>query len=430
MKYSPFNILLPGEKGHSRLLFNSISRKICEAPEADARAILTSGKISPIMEPVLKNMSAIVESPEKQYKLAYTVFRKEKLSRKELIIVLPVTDKCNLKCTYCYQALHGDFYGNSLPSWTTESIEIATSFIRCELAENNYQGVRIRWYGGEPLLRLDLIEKMGKILRQQTIGDNKKFSGTVVTNGSLLTDRAIWILRDLNVDRLEISVDGPPEVHNVLRPYRNGKGSYKEIIESVQKAADFFDIVVFRVNIHIKNALQIEKWLTKIAPIINKPNIYLKFKLVEGDPENSLDWTLFSMLKLKYFVVARSLGLNLLQKKLTTELCPAIRNNYYIIQSDLRVYKCPQNLGSNDHVGVIGKKGTFLPNWRLNHWIDFTVENCPDCKICAHLPHCNGGCPYNQIMQLINPSSLEIYRREERCCCEKFVPELLILRIF
>jgi radical SAM protein with 4Fe4S-binding SPASM domain len=95
----------------------------------------------------------------------------------------------------------------------------------------------------------------------------------------------------------------------------------------------------------------------------------------------------------------------------------------------MRVYKCPQNLGSEDHVGSVAADGAFHPTWRLAHWTGFHVAKSPGCDTCAHLPHCHGGCPYNQVMAGINAEALTVYRRKERCCNEKYVGEHLLARL-
>src|SRR5262249_40474869 len=146
----------------------------------------------------------------------------------------------------------------------------------------------------------------------------------------------------------------------------------------------------FRVNVHSRNAGLIADWLEEVAPEARKPNVFLKFKLVEGDSTNGLDYEVFAALAVKYAAKARALGLNLLQRRLVPETCPAIRRNYFIIQSDLRVYKCPQNLGSGDHVGAIGEDGVFEETFRLAHWTGYDVGADEGCRSCAHLPHCNG----------------------------------------
>jgi len=432
MKSSQFNIFLPSSTSDKQILINTLSRTLCEIPDAVAETIRSEGSLPPDLEQALREIAVITDSPETQREAAFASFREEQSNVRDLNVVIPLTSKCNLKCSYCYQVLHGDFQGDSaaeIADWTSDAINSLVGFVQREMADGNYEGVRIRWYGGEPLLRLDLIQRIGDLIKQKVVAAQRRLSGMVVTNGVLISDKAINVLSNFNVDRLEISVDGPRDTHDLLRASKNGRSTYNQIIESIVRAADYFETIVFRVNVHTQNAPKINGWLYEVAPLITKPNIFLKFKLVEGDKSNQLDYENFSALTLEYSLTAKALGLNLLQKRLATETCPAIRKNYFIVQADLKVYKCPQNLGSNDSVGAITPDGSFEPNWRLNHWTGYDVARESDCSSCAHLPHCNGGCPYNQIMYQINSKALKVYSRKERCCREKLVPELLLPRL-
>ncbi len=432
MEPSQFNIFLPSDKEDQEILINSLSRTLCELPHDVAEAVRSRGSLSSDMEQALRGIEVLTDSPEEQLEVALQSFRAEQSNIRDLNVVIPLTSKCNLKCSYCYQVLHGDFQGESaaeIADWKPDTIDRLVKFVRNELEQTNYEGVRIRWYGGEPLLRLDLIESIGELIKRETEAFGRRLSGMVVTNGVLISEKAIRLLKRFKVDRLEISVDGPQHTHDLLRASRSGRSTYDEILRSVVNAADHFETIVFRVNVHSKNAEEINDWLYIVAPTITKPNVFLKFKLVEGDKTNDLDYQAFAALTLEYSYTAKELGLNLLQKRLATETCPAIRQNYFIVQSDLKVYKCPQNLGSGNNVGHIGSTGALETNWRMAHWTGYDVANNSDCSSCAHLPHCNGGCPYNEIMHTINSRALKVYNRKERCCREKLVPELLLPRL-
>lgn len=433
MKPSPYNIFLPSGSEETEILLNSLTRTAVELPKQVA-VLLREGFAPSDAETAqaLRAMGALTDSPGDQKEEAFAAFRDEQANTREMHLVLPLTAKCNLACTYCYQVIHGDFQGPSAPrivDWDAAAVERVVRFAAQELSAQDYGGLRIRWYGGEPLLRPDLIERIGGPLKEMTIAAGRRFSGQVVTNGVLLSPKAIDVLRAHGVDRLEISLDGPRTTHDLLRPTRGGAGTYDAVLKSIVAGAEHFKTMVFRVNVHSRNAGKITDWLGEVADLVRKPNIFLKFKLVEGDASNAIDYEAFSALALKYSARARSLGLNLLQKRLVTETCPAIRKNYFIIQSDLRVYRCPQNLGSDDHVGLIDAEGRFEENWRNAHWTGFDVSADAGCNGCSHLPHCNGGCPYNQIMNGIRAEALQTYSRKERCCREKLVPETLLLRV-
>jgi MoaA/NifB/PqqE/SkfB family radical SAM enzyme len=113
--------------------------------------------------------------------------------------------------------------------------DIPTKYHNQELTSNEIKeivkftsdlGVKtIAFSGGEPLLRKDL-EKM--------IEFSKKFGLQVhiTTNGWLINETKIKSLKKAGLDIINISLDGPEEIHDWLR----GKGSYKKAIWAAQLA--------------------------------------------------------------------------------------------------------------------------------------------------------------------------------------------------
>ena len=66
---------------------------------------------------------------------------------------------------------------------------------------------------------------------------NKKFRFTLTTNGTLLDDD-ILEFANKEMSNLVLSIDGRKEVHDFMRPYRNGKSSYDDILPKYIKAAE------------------------------------------------------------------------------------------------------------------------------------------------------------------------------------------------
>jgi uncharacterized protein len=431
LQISPFNIFLPLEEDGNTYLLNSFTRAYAPVPTAVAKQ-LQSGILPDDYQDDLVALGALVEDAAAQRAIAYEIAEDEQLSNSKLTFVLPLTQSCNLSCSYCYQVLHGEFRGDAarkLDGWTDEKIQQVAQFAAQQIRDNGYRELRVRWYGGEPLVRPDIFAKFTDALLEVCQAAGVPLTGHIVTNGVLLDEQKAVLLHRAGVDRLEISLDGPPEAHNKLRPTAKGGDSYEAVLNAIKFAADRFRTVIFRTNVHSQNVNLLEDWLRGIGDQVRNRRIFMKFKLVEGDATNRLSYDAFCQHLVGVYSVARELGLNLIETKLNTETCPAIKRSYYIIESDMRVFKCPQNLGTDYNVGTIDSDGGFHDTERLRHWVDFRVQNDAECTTCAHLPHCNGGCPYTQIMQQINRRSLQIYNRQERCCSAKVEPRTLIPRV-
>src|SRR4029077_11623907 len=91
---------------------------------------------------------------------------------------------------------------------------------------------RLVW--GEPLLAKEAIRELSaefiKICRCSGI----PYRAQVITNGTILDDDIADLLLKAEVDRLQITLDGPMDVHDLRRPYKAGrKSSFSSIVSSL-----------------------------------------------------------------------------------------------------------------------------------------------------------------------------------------------------
>jgi cyclic pyranopterin phosphate synthase len=116
---------------------------------------------------------------------------------------ISVTDRCNLRCTYCMPREFFDTHHVFLPRAELLSFEEIARLARTFVA----LGVqKIRLTGGEPLLRRN-IEQLVELLARLQTPDGKPVEITLTTNGVLLSGKA-QLLRDAGLARLSVSLDG------------------------------------------------------------------------------------------------------------------------------------------------------------------------------------------------------------------------------
>ena len=121
-----------------------------------------------------------------------------------------LTRRCNYQCLYCGTPKIKE---KELPA--KDIFWIIDALRKCGV-------LRVVFTGGEPLLRKDI----GDIINY---AKNRKLAVYVNTNGSLVPDK-IGQLKP--VDGLQISLEGPLEIHDYIR----GKGSYRQVIEALKAA--------------------------------------------------------------------------------------------------------------------------------------------------------------------------------------------------
>lgn len=157
---------------------------------------------------LLQIMDLPAENPRKPPPSVELVQRLENVS-------LEITKQCNLQCSHCYADA-----GAKLKDELT--VEEAKALID-QLADIGV--LSITFTGGEPLLHPHLFELMGYARK-------KPLSVVLFTNGTLLTPETVQKLKELNIYKVNISIDGPDaETHDA---FRGVCGSFAKTIEGVK----------------------------------------------------------------------------------------------------------------------------------------------------------------------------------------------------
>lgn len=133
---------------------------------------------------------------------------------------ISLTERCNMACTYCFQQA---LYPEQQPRMSAETLESTMSWF---IGQAGQSYVDVQYFGGEPLLEWPLIMQAHEMLsRASESGLISGFRQAITTNGTVLKkDRAQWMI-DNDFD-LIFSFDGPPEINDSLRIFKNGRGTF------------------------------------------------------------------------------------------------------------------------------------------------------------------------------------------------------------
>ena len=168
-------------------------------------------------------------------------------------LILQVTQNCNLRCKYC---VYSGSYVNRTHTKKRMSFEIAKQAVDFYFAHNiNKDAGVISFYGGEPLLEMDLIKKV--VAYSEKLYEGKELRFNMTSNATLLTDEIADFLYEHNFN-LTISLDGPEEVHNQSRVFADSKtGTFHCIIKNLEKMIDrypdFISNISFNAVLDISN---------------------------------------------------------------------------------------------------------------------------------------------------------------------------------
>lgn len=183
-----------------------------------------------------------------------------------LTIIAKPTHDCNLRCKYCY-------VGESQQG--IMSYETLDTMIHQSVAAVGHNGsVHFLWHGGEPLLAGLAFYECAVKLQERHV--KVKISNSMQSNGTLFNDSFATFFKEHDFS-IGISLDGPAETHNALRPYADGTHSFEDTLKGVRLAKQYGvgGGVIVVVNGHtvehldvIYNFLKQESINAKLNPLI------------------------------------------------------------------------------------------------------------------------------------------------------------------
>lgn len=144
-------------------------------------------------------------------------------------VTLALTEQCNLRCKYCgYMPKYTDsnYRLKEMPK------EIAFRAIDVLMKGSQESDVcSLGFYGGEPLLRLDLIKECIAYVKDKYPFRQPFYF--ITTNAVLLDDKIADFLIENNI-KITISLDGPQRHQNKYRVDGNGNESYEKVVANIQ----------------------------------------------------------------------------------------------------------------------------------------------------------------------------------------------------
>ncbi len=167
----------------------------------------------------------------------------------EFFIQWHLTERCNLSCSHCYQGPH-DSDEMSLPEIRKTAAEAADMIRHWSSAYGISFSPSMNITGGEPFLRSDLFEIL------ETARD-QGFETHVLTNGTLVDGSRARALAELGVSGVQVSVEGPEEVHDSIR----GRGSFAAAAAGVEQLVAAGLPVTLNVTLSALNARHVRRIL-------------------------------------------------------------------------------------------------------------------------------------------------------------------------
>lgn len=211
-----------GEESFARAAETVIPRYSNEISERDLREIFSDLRM------LEENGTLFTDDV---YKEGTIDFKKRQTVVKALC--LHIAHDCNLACRYCF-AGEGEYQGDR----SLMSFEVGKKALDFLVANSgNRRNLEVDFFGGEPLMNFDVVKQLVAYGREIEREKDKHFRFTLTTNGVLLNDK-ILDFANREMDNIVLSIDGRKEVHDKMRPFKNGSGSYELILPKFKRAAE------------------------------------------------------------------------------------------------------------------------------------------------------------------------------------------------
>lgn len=287
-----------------------------------------------------------------------------------LHLILMPTEKCNFRCTYCYE----DFVHGRMARPMIDGIR--------KLVESRAPGLRsltFEWFGGEPLLEQPIIEEIQAHVQRLAVEHAPlEFRASMTTNGYFLSPGVLSRLIRLGVSAFQISLDGTVATHDARRRMGDGSGTFDRIWSNLLAArrSDLEFQITLRTHVDRDNHVALPDYLEMLSRELSGDDrfeVYLRPVSRLGGPNDDAIPVLGSR---EAEVVedlrdrAEELGLRLSAPS-GPDACYAAAANSFVIRSTGEIAKCTVAFQHpNNRVGRLHADGTAtLDNAKINGWV-------------------------------------------------------------
>lgn len=319
------------------------------------------------------------------------------INSKVLSLIIVPTENCNLRCVYCCE----EFENHKMSMQMQESI--------IEYIEKNidkYSGLNVNWFGGEPLLAMDVIRNLSTNFIRICKEHKKLYSSFMVTNGTLLDIDTFKELYKLKILMYQITLDGVANIHDNQRVDLNKKGTFNKIFNNLlciknSNAGKYATILVLtNCSENIRGYLdEYKKIFYENFGNDRRFGFCLQYIMdLGGNRINDYRYNIlgnYGMNEIyRYLGQNSKYRLNYYYKDFLNpggQVCYAAKKSSYLISSYGKVYKCEHiyQTDKNNFIGEFDLKGNMnLDNTIENLWNGkFNYCNSHDCKL---KPLCGG----------------------------------------
>lgn len=405
MKRSRYNRLFQASDG-AWLAFNSWSTALAKIEDDDlpfVRALLDNPNEVPCDSPKKREIREslveahfLVDENEDELTTLKADLLRDRFSTEQLHLTIAPTLNCNFRCDYCYEehlkVTMSKTVEEALVGWVEERLD-------------SVEGLFVTWYGGEPLLpkAYPVTESLSRKFVELTERRGIEYGAHLVTNAFFLDRPKMEALAELKVGKVQVTLDGPPEIHDKRRHLLGGKGTFWTIIENLKSTVDLAQFQL-RINVDRRNAMSALKvvQILRDEGLEGKIQPYLAQVTFDGAAcGNILEMCYsnedYARTELEIYREAARYGLPLARypSRLSGAFCTADRKNGYVIAPTGLIFKCwhEVTLHPDQAIGSLLDGQEPFQKTNEDRWLGWNALEKSGCRSCDVSPLCHGGCP-------------------------------------
>ncbi|MBI5712284.1 MAG: SPASM domain-containing protein [Chloroflexi bacterium] len=307
---------------------------------------------------------------------------------------LHVSNACNLDCPYCYVRKSSERMSDEVGLRAVESV------FRSALL-NGFRRVKLKYAGGEATLHFNLVRRLHERALALATETGLELKEVLLSNGTHLTQQdADWLVE--SGVKIMVSVDGVGEMHDRLRPQKNGQGSF----DKVQRTVDQLllprnirpDVTMTITRVNASSAADVAKWALIDRGLPTSFNFYRQNVFSASRAELALEENaIIQGMLAAYTVIEADLPtrpffnglLDRVQSESHSHTC-GVGHSYVVVTHTGQLSQCQMHLDNS--LGNNGEKD-ILPLVAGGPIHNISVDNKEGCNRCEFKYLCTGGCP-------------------------------------
>ena len=315
------------------------------------------------------------------------------------LVIMP-HQNCNFRCVYCYEKFDKNKMHPDVEAGLVKLVEE-------RLRSGRYRGLSVSWFGGEPLLAPDVIDRLSARFLQICGEQGLPYMATLTTNGYFLNEENVEMIFRSQARRLQVTIDGTQENHDRQRVRMGGQPTYERIVGNLQRMAQSSEDfrVILRMNVGPENLRDAEAHIVEMKRLFgNDKRFMLYFHNIGhwggNNDENVEVCSETVALQLTHMTLDQEMTANPVSEWIRPNFtCYAASPDSFVVGADGLIYKCTVALyDERNHVGQLLADGTLeLSQAKMNLWTQGGLED-PTCRQCFFAPACQGdSCPLVRI---------------------------------